>query len=429
MTPRSTQGEPAGANLSRRDFLYASAAAGVLASSGAAAYAQGSDKLRIGLVGCGGRGTGAAINHLNAVENVELVAMGDLFQDRLDASRKRLQNKGSIAGKLKFTDETCFVGWDAYQKVIDSGVDVVLLATPPQFRPMQLRAAVEAGKHVFMEKPVCVDPVGGRHVIESGKLADEKGLRIVAGTQRRHAKNYRDAIAAIQDGAIGEVRGGQCYWNGGELWHRGHQSDWSEMEYQVRNWLYFTWLSGDHIVEQHVHNIDVLNWIIGRPPERALATGGRQVRTGEKWGEIYDHFTTDFDYGDGVHVMSMCRQMDGTSFRVAEHVTGTTGHADPARWIETGGERRRFEGGRNPYEQEHLDLAEAIRRNKPVNEARQVAESCLTAIMGRMSAYTGRQVEWDWLMNGSELDLSRQQYAFGPAPEPEVAIPGKTKLV
>jgi predicted dehydrogenase len=416
--------------LSRRQFLHASAAAGVLASPlASSAYAQGSGKLRVGLVGCGGRGTGAAIDHLTANENVELVAMGDLFADRLKGSRQRLANAEKIQAKVNLTDETCFVGWDAYQKVIDAGVDVVLLATPPQFRPLQLRAAVDAGKHVFMEKPVCVDPVGARSVIESGKIADKKNLRIVAGTQRRHAKSYIDTIQAIHDGAIGEIRGGQCYWNSGELWHRGHNSEWSEMEYQVRNWLYFTWLSGDHIVEQHVHNIDVINWIMGGPPETALALGGRQKRTDEKWGNIFDHFATDFDYGDGVHIMSMCRQQNGTAHRVAEHVVGTKGQADPRRWIEANGKRTTFDGGRNPYQQEHINLVNAIRKNQPLNEADRVAKSTLTAIMARMSAYTGRQVKWEWVLNASELDLSPKQYAFGPAPQRDVAVPGETKLM
>jgi predicted dehydrogenase len=416
--------------LSRRQFLYASAAAGVLASPiGSAAYAQGSGKLRVGLIGCGGRGTGAAINHLSANSNVELVAMGDLFADRLKDSRKNLEGRKGIADKVQVSDDTCFTGWDNYQKVIDSGVDVVLLATPPHFRPMQLRAAVEAGKHVFMEKPVCVDPVGARSVMKSGEIADKKNLRIVAGTQRRHSKGYRETIQAIHDGAIGEVRGGECYWNGNELWHRGNKSEWSEMEYQIRNWLYFTWLSGDHIVEQHVHNIDVINWVMGGPPETALATGGRQKRTADKWGEIYDHFATDFDYGNGVHVLSMARQMDGAQNRVSEHVIGTKGRADPRRWIETNGNRREFGGGRNPYEQEHIDLVNAIRKNEPMNEAKQVAESTLTAVMARMSAYTGRQVSWKWVLNASKLDLSPEKYEFGPAPKPEVAIPGETKLI
>ena len=430
MAQDTTDRTGSGGGMSRRQFLYASAAAGVVASSvSPAAYAQGSGKLRLGLIGCGGRGTGAAINNLTSNENVELVAMGDLFDDRLKGALNRLKGHGKAKKKITVTDETSFVGWDAYQKVIDSGVDVVLLATPPHFRPAQLRAAVEAGKHVFMEKPVCVDPAGARSVIETSKLADQKNLKIVAGTQRRHDAGYRKTIEAIHNGAIGEVRGGQCYWNGGELWHRGRNDTGTQMEYQVRNWLYFTWLSGDHIVEQHVHNIDVINWVMGGPPNSALATGGRQVRTADKYGEIFDHFATDFDYGNGVHVMSMCRQHDGAARRVAEHVTGTKGHADPSRWVEANGERQTFSGEGNPYNLEHVHLIDAIRNDRPLNEAKRVAESTLTAVMARMSAYTGRQVSWKWVLNASKLDLSPKAYEFGPAPEPDVATPGETKLV
>jgi predicted dehydrogenase len=436
MSDHQNQPEQSGGALSRRQFLHASAAvsaSAMAASLGPVAHAQGSGKLRVGLIGCGGRGTGAAIQHLQGNDNVTLVAMGDLFGDKLNGSRQRIGKENGIAKKVEVSDDTCFVGWDAYQKVIDSGVDTVILATPPQFRPRHLRAAIEAGKHVFMEKPVCVDPVGARHVIKSSEMAKQKGLAIVAGTQRRHDAGYRKTIEAIQDGIIGDIRGGQCYWTMGELWHRGHKSQWSDMEYQVRNWLYFTWLSGDHIVEQHVHNIDIINWILGGPPESAFACGGRQVRTGEKWGEVWDHFSTDFDYGNGVHVHSMCRQHDGTTRRVAEHVTGTKGHADPAGrvFLTTGGSEstRKFKAGRNPYVQEHINLVDSIRSGQPLNEGKRVAESCLTAIMARMSAYTGKQVSWDWVFNASELDLSPEQYAFGSAPTPDVAIPGQTPLV
>jgi len=425
------------AGLSRRQFLHASAmaSAGLMTTSlGSTAYAQGSDKLRIGLIGCGGRGTGAAIDHLQGNDNVELVALGDLFEDQLNNAKNKLEKQPNTENapfdksKLAYSEDTCFVGWDAYKKVIDSEVDVVLMATPPHFRPKMLRAAVDAGKHVFMEKPVCVDPVGARHVIESGKKADKTSLSIVAGTQRRHDKGYEQTIQAIKDGAIGDVRGGVCYWDGGELWYHDKKSEWSEMEYQIRNWLYYTWLSGDHVTEQHVHNLDVMNWAVGRPPKSCLAIGGRMVRTGDKWGEIFDHFGADLDYGDGVHVHSQCRQWDGATRRVSERVTGAKGYSDPSGWVEVDGKRKEFESGRNPYVQEHIDLVDSIRSNEPLNEAERVAESCLTAVMIRMSAYTGQQVSWEWIRNASELDLSPDQYAFGPAPKVDVAHPGETKL-
>jgi predicted dehydrogenase len=417
--------------LSRRQFLKTSAAASAAlgAQFSGVAYAQGLDKLRIGLIGCGGRGTSAVINNLEGNDNVELVAMGDVFRDRLENSRNRLNNQDKIKDKIKVTDDTCFDGFDAYQKVLDSDVDMVILASTPHFRPRHFEAAIKAGKHVFMEKPVCVDPVGARRVIQAGKMADEKGLSVVAGTQRRHQSSYLEVIKRIQDGEIGQIKGGEAFWNGGELWHHGDESGWSQMEHQIRNWYYYTWLCGDHVVEQHVHNLDVLNWIMGGPPQRVAANGGRHVRRGEKWGEIFDHFAADLDYGNGRHALSMCRQHDNTSRRVAEHVVGTKGHANPGQWLEVNGERKEFATKRNPYVQEHIDLVNAIRSGDHLNEAERVAESTLTAVMVRMSAYTGRDVSFEWALNASELDLSPEKYEWGPAPEPQVAIPGETELV
>ncbi len=407
-------------SVTRRQFLTNSAAVSasvLLAGAGRnSAFAAGGDTLRVGLIGCGGRGTGAAINCIDSSEGVQLVAMGDLFGDRLENSMRRLQKKKKDA--VKVTKDTCFTGFDAYKKVLDSDVDMVILATPPHFRPIQFEAAVDAGKHVFMEKPVATDPAGARRMLAAAEKADEKNLRVVAGTQRRHHPGYIREMKNIHDGAIGELVAGQCYWNMGTLWHRGRKEEWSEMEYQIRNWLYFTWLSGDHIVEQHVHNIDVINWAFGGPPVSAYGVGGRQVRTGEKWGNIYDHFTIEYVYKNGARVMSMCRQMAGTSGRVSERVVGTKGASNC-----------RSGGGGNPYVLEHAHLIKAIRSGKPLNEAKRVTESTLTAIMGRMSAYTGRELKWDWVLNSSKLDLSPEKYEFGPAPTRPVAMPGKTKLV
>jgi predicted dehydrogenase len=425
--------------LSRREFLQTAvvttAALGALGSN--YAYAAGSDRLRVGLIGCGGRGTGAAMDCVKAAPGVELVALGDLFQDRLVSCRGHL---AALGEKNKVTDERCFVGFDAYQKVIDSPVDLVLLATPPGFRPQHLQAAVQAGKHVFMEKPVAVDPAGVRSVLASAELAAQKRLGIVAGTQRRHHAGYVETIRRIHEGAIGEILTARCYWNQGGLWSRQRQSGWSDVEWQVRNWLYFTWLSGDHIVEQHVHNLDVINWALRAHPLRAVGMGGRQARTDLVYGNIYDHFTIDYEYPNGVHVLSMCRQIDGTTGNISEQIVGTRGTSDAHSSIRgggAGGDRSprpidsswRFEGRvPNPYTQEHVDLVRSIRAGKPLNEARQVAESSLTAIMGRMSAYTGQEVTWEQAM-GSKLDLIPKRLAFGPLPVDPVAMPGKTPLV
>jgi predicted dehydrogenase len=414
--------------LSRRDFLKGSAAvtAAMITSQGlTGAYAAGSDRIRVGLVGCGGRGTGAAGDCVGSAPNVELVAMGDLFGDHLNSSRRRLSRLGE---KNKVTDERAFSGFDAYRKVIDSGVDLVLLCTPPAFRPMHLKAAIEAGKHVFMEKPVAVDPAGIRTVIEASDMAAAKKLGVVAGTQRRHQNGYVETMKRIHDGAIGDIVSAQCYWNQGGLWSRERQSGWSDVEWQVRNWLYFTWLSGDHIVEQHVHNLDVINWALRAHPVKALGMGGRQVRTAPVYGNIYDHFTIEYEYPNGARVMSMCRQIEGTASRVSEFLIGTKGTSNPAGSIR-GETSWRHEGPRNgPYQQEHTDLINSIRAGKPLNEGRQIAESTLTAIMGRMSAYTGQEVTWEQAL-GSKLDLVPQQLAFGPMPVEPVAIPGQTKLV
>jgi predicted dehydrogenase len=423
-------GADGGKGFTRRRFLKSSAAAsGALLTTGAlgrVAFAGGTDTIRAGLIGCGGRGTGAAENCVQAAPGVEIVAMGDLFEDRLRWSRGELQKLGPA---MKVADPRCFTGFDAFRHVIASDVDMVILAAPPHFRPRHLAAAVEAGKHVFMEKPVAVDPVGARSVIASAELAGRKGLSIVAGTQRRHQRSYLEVMKRVSDGAIGRVVAGQCYWNQEGLWVRHREPGWSDMEWQVRNWLYFTWLSGDHIVEQHVHNIDVMNWAFGGPPVKAMGMGGRQVRTGAEYGNVYDHFAVEFEYAGGARVLSTCRQMDGTSGRVGERLVGTKGVADPGGAI-WGENAYRFEGHvPDPYVQEHADLIAAVRAGEPLNEARRVAESTLTAVMGRMSAYTGREVSWTWVMNASKLRLGPADYAFGDLPLEPVAMPGRTPLV
>lgn len=416
-------------HLDRRVFLKSSAMALAAGLSGRA-FAAGSDTLRVGVIGCGGRGTGAAIDCVKANKGIHIVAMGDLFKDRLDSSLSKLTTE---VPDHVFVDEACrFVGFDAYTKVIACDVDMVILAAPPGFRPMHLQAAVAAGKHVFMEKPVAVDPVGVRSVITSSELAREKGLAIVAGTQRRHQNHYLELMKRIHHGDLGELLGGSCYWNMGDLWVVQKQPEWSDMEWQCRNWLYFTWLSGDHIVEQHVHNLDVMNWALGLHPVSCMGMGGRQVRTDPVYGNIFDHFAVEYEYPNGVKVTSMCRQTKGCHERVSEEIAGTKGRAylDGSTGNLKGQNAYAYQGENpNPYEQEHADLVKSIRNGKPLNEGRRVAESTLTAIMGRMSAYTGRALNWDWVMEASKLDLSPAKYEMTDLAVRPVAVPGKTALV
>jgi predicted dehydrogenase len=389
----------------------------------------GPKALRAGLIGCGGRGTGAAENFLAAAPETRITALGDVFSDRLQSCKSHL---ASLGDRASVADDRCFTGFDAYEKVIACDVDVVLLATPPQFRPRHFKAAVDAGRHVFMEKPVAVDPTGVRTVLVAADVADARSLSVVAGTQRRHETSYREAMDRIRSGALGRIVAGRCAWNMGGLWMNEPRPEWSDMEWQLRNWLYFTWLSGDHIVEQHVHNIDVMNWAIGAHPIRAIGMGGRQVRTDPNYGNVFDHFAVEYEYPDGVFVMSMCRQTDGCASRVAEAIHGCDGWCElsPGHAVIRGRSPWRFEGSNgNPYLQEHIDLVASIHgRVERINEARAVAESTLSAIMGRMSAYTGQEVTWEQAMN-SKLDLTPPAMTLGPLAVAPVAMPGKTPLL
>jgi predicted dehydrogenase len=389
-------------------------------------------KLRLGLIGCGGRGTGAAIDFLTAAPEAGLVALADVFPDRLEGSRAHLLEQGAgLSSRVDVPGERCFTGFDAYERLLRLDVDVVILATPPGFRPLHLDAAVKAGKHCFIEKPVAVDPAGVRSVIASSAEAERRGLCIVAGTQRRHQRCYLEAMERIHGGAIGRIVGGSCYWNQGGLWMNPRQPAWSDTEWQLRNWLYFTWLSGDHIVEQHVHNIDVMNWAIGATPTRVSGSGGRQVRTDPAYGHIFDHFAVELEYPGGVSVTSMCRQIEGCESRVEEVIVGTEGRAvlSHGRARIEGKSGWKYEGPDvNPYEQEHRDLVAAITSGSTINEGRRIAESTLTAIMGRMAAYTGKPVAWEKALV-STLDLMPRQLDLGPLPAGEVAVPGRTPLV
>ncbi len=398
-----------------------------------AAYAGGADSIRVGLIGCGSRGCGAAVNALQASPTAEVVALADVFDHRLEGGLAQMsKEEHGVAGRVKVEKDRCYTGFDAYTRLLEGGdVDMVILATPPHFRPGHFEAAVRAGKHVFMEKPVAVDGPGIRRVLAAGEEADRKGLCVVAGTQRRHEKCYLEAMSRLQGGAIGKIVSAQCYWNQGGLWVVEQDPAWSDMEWQLRNWLYFTWLSGDHIVEQHVHNLDVCNWALGGHPVKCMGTGGRQVRTEPKYGHIFDHFAIEYEYPDGVTMTSMCRQISGCADRVEERLRGTDGRmvTSSGRAAIAGGEAWQFEGENpSPYGQEHHDLAAAIASGQRINEARNVAEATLTAIMGRMSAYTGKEVTWEQALNSTE-DLSPPSYEFGPLPVPPVAMPGRTPLV
>ncbi|MBI3818253.1 MAG: Gfo/Idh/MocA family oxidoreductase [Planctomycetes bacterium] len=416
--------------ITRRSFILSTpvalAAAGSLAS---VAHAAGRAELRVGVIGCGGRGGGAAVDALHASPDVRIVALADLFQDRLDECRANLLQTDPQRAKVE--NDKCFTGFDAYEKLLATDVDYVILATAPHFRPIHFEAAIAKGKHVFIEKPVGVDPTGIRRVLAAADEANKKKLCVVAGTQRRHEKCYLEAMQRIRDGAIGDIVSARCYWNMGTLWEKERKPEWTDVEWQIRNWLYFTWLSGDHIVEQHVHNIDVINWAMGSTPVKAMGMGGRQVRVAPRFGNIFDHFAVDFEYQGGVPLMSMCRQTDGCADRVSEAIHGTKGICYTASGFARidGKNPWEFKDTNNqPYVQEHVDLIAAIRSGKHVNEAHTVARSTLCAIMGRMSAYTGKEISWDFVMN-SKLDLAPAKYTFGDMKSPDVAVPGRTPLI
>jgi predicted dehydrogenase len=388
--------------------------------------------LKAGVIGCGGRGTGAAINFLSAGPNLQIVALADTFQDRIDECKAQLKKEKNV----DVAPEKCFVGFDAYQKVIDAGVDIIILATPPYFRPEHMAAAIQAKKHVFAEKPVCVDPTGARSIMASAEKAKGLGLSIVTGTQRRHQRDYVHTWQQVAQGSIGEIVGANVYWNGGKLWHRDPDAKWSEMEFMIRNWVNVCWLSGDHIVEQHVHNIDVFNWFSGDHPVKAVGFGSRLRRV---TGDQYDNFSVDFTLKNGVHVHSMCRQINGCVDNVSERIQGTLGSTNCRNNIVdlTGKEIWKYEypldkEGKptesvsvDPYVQEHIDLVTAIRTGKPINEAETTAISTMVAIMGRISAYTGKEVTYEEMMN-SDLKLGPKVFEMGAVDVPkEVPIAGE----
>jgi len=434
-------------DLSRRKFI-ASTALGTLGTIGATALitsCSGTDKrsghqklpvllkqapdgkiLKAGLVGCGGRGTGAAMNFFNAGPNLQVVALGDVFPDKVDICRKELKAERNI----EIPDENCFTGFDSYEKVISSGVDVVLLCTPPHFRPAHLEAAVNTGKHVFMEKPCAVDPVGARSVLISAKKAEQMGLCIVSGTIRRVQKDYMETQRRVANGEIGEIVSAHIIRNGGALWRLERKPGWTDMEYMIRNWVNFCWLSGDNLVEMFIHEIDVMNWFIGKIPIKAIGWGGRQRRIS---GDQYDFFSIEYVYDNGMHAHCATRQINGCSNLREEIITGTKGYANCGGILygPDGAEIWKYpypaeEDTENewkvndPFVQEHVNLVTAIRTGKYVNDAEAQVNSTLTTIMGRISAYTGKDVTWDEILN-SDLYLGPKTYVLGPVPDiPEI---------
>ncbi len=435
MNTRTGKPDDGPSGVTRRDFIRTSAVAvagaSALMSSSNFAYAAGSDRIRVGVVGCGGRGTGAAVNAVEAAEGVEIVAMGDLFEDRLDESRARLAEH--LTTGFDVPDQRAFSGFDNYKHVIDSDIDYVIMATPPGFRPLHLRYAVEAGRHVFFEKPSNVDVAGYHSVVDSGRMAAERGLSLVTGTIYRRQPSFVEAIRQIHEGAIGQIVGAQAYYLTGPIWLRERQPGMSDMEWQCRNWYYFTWLSGDHIVEQFVHNLDVINWVMQSLPERAIAMGGRLVRVDPSYGHIYDHFSVEYQYPGGVVVEAKCRQMEGTTNRVTNRIVGTEGVAElhPDRSIITSHDGevifRHAERDENPFVLEHADLITSIRAGEPINEAQQIADSSLTGILGRESAYTGLELSWDEML-AADMDLLPKELMFTELAEVPVPQPGRTVL-
>ncbi len=421
-------------DTNRRNFLKASAvAAGALATELAlqsGVHAEGKDVIKIGLVGCGGRGSGALGDCLEADPAVQLVALGDVFEDKVKGAATNFAKEYPKQVKL---EDRIFVGLDAYHKVIKE-VDLVLLATPPGFRPTHIEAAVAAKKHVFAEKPCAVDGQGIRKVLKAYEDANAAKLCCVVGTQRRHQTSYNESMKRIHGGDLGDITAARCYWNQGGLWHRDRDASWSDLAYQIRNWLYFTALSGDHICEQHVHNLDVINWAMQGHPVRAQGMGGRQVRTGPEFGHIFDHFAIEYEYPNGAHLTSMCRQIEGCHNDVSEALTGTKGTWSSHAHEIKGEKAWKFFKDKTvkdnaPYKQEHIDLIRHIREGKQINELKNVAESTLTAIMGRMAAYTGQVVTWEAALNSKLVLLPEQVSMDMKLPVPEVAVPGKTKLI
>ncbi len=383
-------------------------------------------ELKVGVIGCGGRGSGAVNDLIAAADGIKVTALGDVFADRLNGLRENIKNKHN----QEIPEDHCFIGFDAYKQVIDSGVDMVIVATPPVFRPAHFQYATEKGVHSFLEKPIAVDAKGYRQIMATAKQAEAKGLSVVTGTQRHHQRAYVESFKKIQEGMIGEITGGNVYWNQGMLWYKERQQGWSDMEWMIRDWVNWKWLSGDHIVEQHVHNIDVFNWMIGKYPVKATGFGSRQRRI---TGDQYDNFSVDFEYENGVHLHSMCRQIDGCSNNVSEYVRGTKGYWSSSDFairdlqgnviwqFDSEAEKAQFQQT-NPYVLEHVDWVNHIRKGETHVEAEECGKSSLCGVMGREAAYTGKTVTWDEI-SASDLDYLPEKLELGEMDMSKCVVP------
>ena len=398
-------------NLKRRFFIKSSSlvAGGLVLPSfniNRMANSANNKKLKVSVVGCGGRGTGAAVQALRADENVELVAMADAFKDRLEKSLNAIKQEFEGEKKIEVKEKNMLVGFNGYKKAIDLA-DVVILATPPGFRPLHFKYAIDQDKHVFMEKPVAVDGPGVRRVLAANEIAKKKNLAVAVGLQRHHEVAYRETISRLKDGAIGDIVFARAYWNGGGVWVPPRQPQQTELEYQMRNWYYFNWLCGDHIVEQHIHNLDVINWLKDGFPVKAQAQGGREVRKGKDYGQIFDHHSVEYTYADGTILLSQCRHIKNCWNSVSEHAHGTKGSSNisGASIFNLAGEKTfQSNGKRGGHQEEHHDLFRDLRNGVIPNEAEYGAKSTMTSILGRMASYTGAEISWDAGIN-SELSL------------------------
>lgn len=441
--------------LSRRDFVKnTSLITGSLMAAPLLGrqnfFAAGNEEIKVAVIGCGGRGTGAAAQALSVKQNTKLVAMADAFKDNLDECYKKLTGSDAknladsvgldIRTRVQVPEENKFHGFDAYKKAI-ALADVVILTTPPGFRPIHFEEAIKQGKHVFMEKPVATDPAGIKKVLEMAEVAKSKKLNVVVGLQRHYQKVYRELMKRVHDGKIGDIVSGQVYWNNDGVWVRPRKEGQTEMEYQMRNWYYFNWLCGDHINEQHIHNIDVMNWAKNAYPVRAQGMGGRSTRVGKEYGEIFDHHFVEFEYADGSILNSQCRHQKGTMSRVDEMLVGTKGSVKFGAGLMKGSSGKTIykhegKGDPNPYQVEHDELFEAIAKGEyRYADAENGAKSTMTAILGRMATYSGQVIEWDKAINsGISLQPTAYDWQTNPPILPDAngmypaAIPGKTKF-
>jgi myo-inositol 2-dehydrogenase / D-chiro-inositol 1-dehydrogenase len=433
-------------DLNRRVFLKNSsliAGSGLLLSKPlmSSAFYSGNETVKVAVIGCGGRGTGAAFQALSVKENVELVAMADAFKDRIDSCYNSLvsDKNPKIKARVKVAEENKFVGFEGYKKAIELA-DVVLLTTPPGFRPIHFEEAVKQGKHIFMEKPVATDAPGIRKVLKAAEESKKKNLKVVVGLQRHYQTSYLETYKrVIDEKVIGDIVSARCYWNNDGVWVKKREADMTEMEYQMRNWYYFVWLCGDHICEQHIHNIDVVNWFKNGHPIEAIGMGGREVRKGKEYGEIFDHHYVEFEYADGMILNSQCRHQPGTVSNVSEHLVGSKGRATEGKIVDLKGNqiwRHRDKEDKNPYQVEHDVLFDCIVNNKPINDAENGAIATMTSILGRMATYSGQRVKWEDALN-SNVNLMPESFTWDTLPKSlpnsdgfyPIPVPGKDKIV